>query len=158
MPRRSIRWLPVIFTIGTLVLVGDVGDAAELIRRGHAAVDPRNHRERAVLLDVGVDAIVDEPRRAILVVVAAPEHVEHVAERRLADLAADAVAVDLEHLLHRLQPLAAQDVAQLVFGKRQAAADDGLALVFELGRDGAQQFLAQRSCSCRSSCSRACTP
>ena len=116
-----MRWLPVIFTIGTLVLVGDVGDAAELVRRRHAAADARDDRERAVLLDVGVHAIVDEARRAILVVIAAPEHVEHVAQRRLADLAADAVAVDLEHLLHRLQLLAAQDVAQLVLGKRQAA-------------------------------------
>jgi hypothetical protein len=102
-----------------------------------------NHREGAVLLDVGVHAVVDEPRRAVLVVIAAPQHVEHVAEGRLAHLAADAVAVDLQHLLHRLQPLAAQDVAQLVLGKRQAGADDLLDLVLELGRHRAQQVLAQ---------------
>ena len=89
-----MRWLPVIFTIGTWYL-----SATSAMRRSsaglrHAAADARNHREGAVLLDVGVHAIVDEARRAVLVVIAAPEHVEHVAERRLADLAADAVAVD----------------------------------------------------------------
>ena len=97
-----MRWLPVIFTIGTWYL-----SATSAMRRSSSALvtPPRMRgidRERAVLLDVGVHAIVDEARRAILVVVAAPQHVEHVAERRLADLAADAVAVDLEHLLHRL--------------------------------------------------------
>ena len=74
---------------------------------------------------------------AILVVVAAPEHVQHVAERGLADFAAEAVAVDVEHLLHRLQLLAAQDVAQLVFAERHARAEHAFGLVLEVGRDGA---------------------
>ena len=77
-----------------LVLVGDVGNAAQLRRARDAAVNARNDREGAVLLDVRVHAVVDEPRRAVLVVIAAPDHVEHVAERRLADLASHAVAVD----------------------------------------------------------------
>jgi hypothetical protein len=73
----------VIFTIGTLILVGDIGNAPQLIRRRHAAADARNDRERAVLLDVGVHAIVDEACRLVFVVIAAPQHVEHVAERGL---------------------------------------------------------------------------
>ena len=79
-----MRWPPVIFTIGTLVLVGDVGDAAQLRRRRHAAVDARDDAERAVLLDVGVDAVVDEPRVALVVVLAAPERLQ---QRREAGLA-----------------------------------------------------------------------
>ena len=85
-----------------VVFFGDVGDAPQFGGRGHAAAHARDDGERAVLLDVGVDAIVDEARRAVFLVIAAPEHVEHVAQRGLADLAALAVAVDVEHLLHRL--------------------------------------------------------
>ena len=43
-------------------LVGHVGDGAQLRRRGHAAPHARHHRIGAVLLDVGVDALVDEAR------------------------------------------------------------------------------------------------
>ena len=71
-----MRWPPVIFTIGTLVLVRDVGDAAQLGRRGHAAVDARHDAEGAVLLDVGVDAVVDEARVALVLVLRAPERLE----------------------------------------------------------------------------------
>ena len=45
-----------------LELVGDVGDGAQLVRRRQAAPHARHHRERAVLLDVGVHALVDEAR------------------------------------------------------------------------------------------------
>src|SRR6185436_12046168 len=41
-----------------LVLVGNVGDAAKFVRARDAAANARNHRERAVLLNVGVHAIV----------------------------------------------------------------------------------------------------
>ena len=141
-----------------VVLVGDVGDAAQLVGRRHAAANARNHRERAVLLDVGVDAIVDEARRAIFVVVAAPEHVEHVAQRRLADLAAQAVAVDVEHLLHRLQPLAAQDLAQLVL--RRTARSRRAPSCVSSSNSGATAAAGpgRAPCSCRSRCWRACTP
>ncbi len=102
-PSRSMRWLPVIFTIGHVVFVRDVGNAPQFRGRGDAAADARNHRKRSVLLNVRVHAIVDEPRGAILVVIAAPDHVQHVAQRRLAHLAARAVAVDVEHLLNGVQ-------------------------------------------------------
>ena len=68
-----MRWPPVIFTIGTLVFLGDVGDAAQLVGAGDAAVDARDDAEGAVLLDVGVDAVVDEARVALVVVLVAPD-------------------------------------------------------------------------------------
>ena len=89
-------------------------------------------------------AIVDEPGRAIFVVIAAPDHVEHVAQRGLADLAALAVAVDVEHFLNRLQLLAAEDLAQVVLRKRHASADDLLRLLLKVRGDGFQQRLTER--------------
>ena len=53
-----------------VVLVGDVGDAAQLVRRADAARHLRDDREGAVLLDVGVHAIVDEARVALVDVLA----------------------------------------------------------------------------------------
>ena len=59
-----------------VVLLGDVGDLPKLRRRRHAAANARDDRERAVLLDIGVYAVVDEASRAVLVVLAAPDHVD----------------------------------------------------------------------------------
>ena len=59
-----------------VVLVGDVGDAAQFGGRSDAAAHARDHGERAVLLNVGVDAIVDEAGRAVFFVIAAPHHVD----------------------------------------------------------------------------------
>ena len=126
-----------------VILVGDVGDAAELVGRRDAAADPRNDRERTVLLNVGVNAIVDEPCRAIFVVITAPDHVEHVAERGLADFTAVPVAVDVQDVLHRLEPLAAENLAKVVLRIGDAAAQDLSGLLFELRRDGLEQRLAQ---------------
>jgi hypothetical protein len=64
-----------------------------------AAADARRHRKRSVLLNVGVDAVVDESRRAVLVMVAAPDHIHHVTERRFADLAALSISVNIQHFL-----------------------------------------------------------
>ena len=47
-------------------LVDDVGDGAQLLRRGHAAPHARHDRIGAVLLDVGVDALVDEARLVVV--------------------------------------------------------------------------------------------
>ena len=88
---------------------------------GDAAAHARHHGERAVLLNIGVYAIVDEARRAVFVMIAAPQHVEHVAQRGLADFAALAVAVNVQHFLHGLQLLAAHDLAQLLIGERTQA-------------------------------------
>src|SRR5262249_44778874 len=108
-----------------------------------------------VFLDVRVNTIVDESRRTILVVIAAPDHVEHVTERRLADLAALAVAVDVEDLLHRLEPLAAQDLAQVILRERPPAAQDLLSFFLEVRRHRAQDVLTERrTASTARACSR----
>ena len=100
-----------------LVFFGHVRDAPKFFRRSHASTDARHDRKRSVLLNIGVDAVVDEARRAIFIVVSAPQHVHHVTERRLADFAAHAVSIDFQNFLHRAQPLAPQNFAQLVLGK-----------------------------------------
>ena len=83
-----------------LILFRNVGDATQFIRRGHAAANARDHRKCAVFLNIGVHAVVDESRRTVFVVITAPQHIEHVAESRLADFATYAVPVDLQDLLH----------------------------------------------------------
>src|SRR5690606_34359819 len=59
------------------VLVGDIGDAAQLGGVGHAALHLRDHRKRAVLLDVGVRALVDEAALWVVDRLARPAR-EHV--------------------------------------------------------------------------------
>ena len=70
------------------VLVDDVGDAAQLGGRGLAAPHARNHRVRAVLLDVGVRALVDEARLRIVLRLLRPGRDQVVVERRTAGRAA----------------------------------------------------------------------
>src|SRR5262249_45471414 len=128
-----------------VILVCDIGDSPQFGRRRHTATDAGHDRERTVLLDVCVDTIVDEPGGAILVVVAAPDHVEHVTQGRLADFAARTVAVDLEHLLYGFQTLTSKDLAKVVPREWPTAAEDLLAVLFEVGRDDAQDVLTERS-------------
>src|SRR5215510_11491994 len=59
-----------------VVFLGDVGDAAQFVGRGHAAVYARHDAECAVLLDVRVDAVVDESRVALVFVFVAPDGFE----------------------------------------------------------------------------------
>ena len=80
-----MRWPPVIFTIGTLYFTATWAMRISSSARRHAAVDARDDRERAVLLDVGVDAIVDEAGVALVVVLVGPQRFQ---QRRQADLAA----------------------------------------------------------------------
>ncbi len=67
-----MRWPPVTFTVLMLKRSGHVGDGAQFIGRGHAAPHARDDREGAVLLDVGVDALVDEARLRVVAVLAGP--------------------------------------------------------------------------------------
>ena len=55
-----------------VVLLRDLADLDEVVGRGDAAVDPRDDRERAILLDVGVNAVVDEAGVALVDVLACP--------------------------------------------------------------------------------------
>src|SRR6266567_2777423 len=111
---------------GHVVFFRDVRDAPKLFRRGHTAPHARYDGKRSVFLNVGVHAIVDEACRAVFVVITAPQHVHHIAQRRLADFAAVAVAVNIENFLHGTEPLAAHDIAQLILGERNALAQNFL--------------------------------
>src|SRR5262245_43796115 len=130
-PRRSMRWLPVTLTMGTRYLSA-TSDAAQFGGGGDAAAHARDHGERTVLLNIGVDPIADKAGGAILVVIAAPDHVHDVAERGLADLAAFAIAVDVQHVLHGAQLLRAHDVAQLFLWEGDTGAEHFLLVFFEL--------------------------
>src|SRR5204863_981420 len=66
------------------VLLRHVGDAAQLLRRRDATEDARDHAVRAVLLHVGVYAIVDEPRVALVVVLLPPDRAQQGREPSLA--------------------------------------------------------------------------
>ena len=70
-----------------LVLVGDVGDPAQLVGRRDAAADARHDGERAVVLDVRVDAVVDEARVALLAVAVAVDLARRGRRGRLAGAA-----------------------------------------------------------------------
>ena len=61
-----MRWPPVTFTVGMSNLLGHVGDGAQLPWIGQPAPHARHDRIGAVLLDVGVDTLVDEARAAIV--------------------------------------------------------------------------------------------
>ena len=67
-----------------LELVGDVGDGAQFVRRGHAAPHARYDRVGAVLLDIGVGAFIDEARLLVVGIVARPSADQVVVERRSA--------------------------------------------------------------------------
>ncbi len=54
-----MRWPPVTLTVGILVLVDRIGNAAQLAGRGLAAPHARDDAVGAILLDVGVAALVD---------------------------------------------------------------------------------------------------
>ena len=90
MPSRSIRCPPVSLTIGTCVLLGDVGDPAQLLGSGDAAPHLRDDRERAVLLDVGVHAVVDEPRPSRSSGASAPHIIFSSEARPILDFASSA--------------------------------------------------------------------
>ncbi len=156
-PSRSRRWLPVTFTMRTLYFSATSAMRRSSCGRGDAAAHARHHRKCSVLLNIGVYAIVDESRRAILFMPAAPQHVQHVAQRRLADLAALAVSVHVQDFLHRFQLLPAHDVAKLLIGERQAGAQRRPGLLLEFRRHRAQQLLAQTRAASATASRRACS-
>ena len=67
-----------------VVLHGDLRDPHQFVRAGHTAVDSRHDGERAVLLDVGVDAVIDETRVSLVFVFAGPERFQKGSEAYLA--------------------------------------------------------------------------
>ena len=78
-----MRWPPVTFTVGNCER-RHIGDGAQFVRAGDAAPHARNDRECAVLLDIGVDALVDEARLIIVAIFAGPVADQVIIQRRLA--------------------------------------------------------------------------
>ena len=108
-----MRWPPVTLHRRDAVLVDDVGDAAQLGRRGLPAPHARDHRIGAVALDVGVGALVDEARLRIVLRLARPGGDQVVVERRAAGRAA--VGGAPFHERHHLR-----DRQELVLADRRA--------------------------------------
>ena len=95
-----MRWPPVTFTVGMLYLSATSAMARSSRGRGHAAPHARHDRVGAVLLDVGVDALVDEARLRIVLIFAGPGAQQVIVERRPAFLAA-VRRLPAERLAHR---------------------------------------------------------
>ena len=89
---------------GNAEAIGDIGDGAQFVGRGEPAPHARHDREGAVLLDVGVNALVDETRLVVVLVVVGPGADEIIVERRTAGRAA-AGGLPGELLHHRRQRL-----------------------------------------------------
>ena len=66
MPSMSMRWPPVTLTVGMLNLSTTSAMARSSFGVGDAAPHARHDRIGAVLLDVGVDALVDEARLVVV--------------------------------------------------------------------------------------------
>ena len=106
----SMRWPPVTLTVGMANLSTTSAIARKLRRAGDAAPHARHDREGAVLLDVGVGALVDEARLVVVGIFVGPVADQVVVECRPA-LGAAARGLPLELLhdrRHRLQRLRAR--------------------------------------------------
>ena len=125
MPSRSIRWPPVILISGTSWRVGDVGDPAQLVGGRDAAADARDDGERAVVLDVRVDAVVDEARVALLAVAVAADLAHQVGEAGLAGAAVAAGAARGAQLADGLEAALADHRGQLLARLAPARAEVG---------------------------------
>src|SRR5438445_3058383 len=123
------------------VFFGDVCDTAELLGGGDAATHARDNGERAVLLNVGVHAVIDIARGSVFVVVATPDDIHHVTQRWLADFAAEAVAINIKDLLDGKDALAANDVAELFFAVREAFAENAFCFFLKFRDDGFEELL-----------------
>src|SRR5579885_2984225 len=132
-PSKSILWLPVIFTIRTLYF-----SATSAMRRSSAGEvtppHPGNHGKRAIALDIRMDPVVDEARRAVFFMAATPDDIHQVAESRFADLTTDAVAIDLQDFLHAFQLLRTDNFAKVFLGERHASAQQFFGFLLKIRR------------------------
>src|SRR6185312_16467657 len=125
-----------------VVFFSGVRDLPQFRRRRHPAANAWDHGKRAVALNIGVNAIVNEARGPVFFVIAAPDHVYHVAERGLAHLAAVRVSVDIEYFLNRLQLLRPDHLPQILLRKRHAFAQHFFRLFLEARGHGLEDLLA----------------
>src|SRR5579871_6829582 len=125
------------------VLFCNVCNAPQLFWRSHTAANPRHDRKSSITLNICVHPIIHESCGTVLHMVAAPHHVHHIAQRRLAEFAADSVPINIQDLLHRTQPLAPHHLPQLLFTMRHTFAERLLLLLLKLRRNCLQQMLAK---------------
>ncbi len=106
-----MRWPPV-----TLELVGHVGNRPQLAGRGHAAPHPRHDRIGAVLLDVGVDTLVDVTRLLVVAIFAGPGREQIIVQRGPAGVAAvvGLPVHELHDIGNGLQLLLDDDAARVI--------------------------------------------
>src|SRR5215210_1021789 len=126
------------------VLVGRVGDPAQLVGVGDSAAHARHDRERAVVLDVGVDSVVDVPGAALLAVAIVVDLGDQIGERRLAETALAAGAARLRDLAHgieaALHDLLRNELAALLAARAQVG---GLLAAAGHGHDVGHEWLAR---------------
>ena len=103
--------------------LGHIGDGAQLCRGGDPAPDARHHGVAAVLLDIGVQALVDEARGGAVFGLHRPGAEQVIVERRAtARTAIGAVPLQFaHHRLHRGQLALADRRAHLIVGVLGAA-------------------------------------
>src|SRR5581483_9626294 len=99
------------------VLLGNLRYPSQLRGRRNAAVYSWDDGKRAVILDVGVNAIVDEPSIALILVVPPPHHPEQRGQRGL-DGGIVAAAQGVQHRAHTPKPAAANLGNELGFAER----------------------------------------
>ena len=102
-----------------LILHRDFGDAHQFRRRRYAAVNARDDGERAVLLDVGVNAVVDESRVALVFVLVGPEGFQQRCETNLAGRVFLTIRQLHEHFAHGLDAATPNLCDELRFLQRQ---------------------------------------
>src|SRR5690606_3704015 len=117
------------------VLVGHIGNAAQLGRVGDPAPHARHHRIGAVLLDVGVHAFVGQARLAVVARLAGPGRQQVVVQRRPAGGAAVGRAPfhEMHGIGDRHQVVLADGLAHLAVGQVGAAAERLLRLGLDVG-------------------------
>ena len=122
-----MRWPPVTLTVGMANLSTTSAMARNSAGAGHAAPHARHHRIGAVLLDVGVDALVDEARLAVVLDIRPARRTEQVVVERRAALGAAVRRSSIPDACITagmdLSPCADDQAAHVVVAEVGAAAD-----------------------------------
>ena len=100
------------------VLLGDIGNPAEFGGRDDDDEYSWDDAERAVFLDVGVYAVVDEPRIAFVVVIGAPDNLEQGRQTDLALGVFAPIGQGAEYGRYTPQILTSNSLDELLLTKR----------------------------------------
>ena len=103
-----------------VVFVRHVRNAPQLVGSRDAAGHLRNDRERSVLLNIGVNAFIDEARIAFIHIFVRPDGIQQRSQSRLAAGIFFASGQHREHRRHRFQFLFVAGADQVGFSQRHA--------------------------------------